>query len=175
MAEQAKDWGLYGLYGEAIAVHPYSEKGFLHLGAKETGFLLGCLPASVSFKGIDEDREGRRGSAALFYMRIKEEPERVIYPPHPYRDLIQRVVAHDGLLRTVGDEREDPAGLSRVSVEVHRDDNQAFLRVEKPGETCRIRYGLGYGNFVCIAWTASTRTCRSLIQPRRAPGPGYTS
>jgi hypothetical protein len=37
MAEQAKDWGLYGLYGEAIAVHPYSEKGFLHLGAKETG------------------------------------------------------------------------------------------------------------------------------------------
>ena len=133
MAEHAKDWGLYGLYGEAIAVHPYSEKGFLHLGAKETGFLLGYVPASVSFKGIDEKREGRRGSVALFYMRIEEEPERVIYPPHPYRELIQRVVAHNGLLRTVGDEREDPAGLSRVSVEVHRDDNQAFLRVEKPG------------------------------------------
>jgi anti-sigma regulatory factor (Ser/Thr protein kinase)/GNAT superfamily N-acetyltransferase len=133
MVEHAEDWGLCGLYGEAIAVHPYSEKGFLHLGAKETGFLLGYIPASVSFKEIDEDREGRRGSAALFYMRLNNEPERVIYPPHPYRDLIQRVVEHNGLLRTIGDEQEDPAGLSRVSVEVHRDDNQAYLRVEEPG------------------------------------------
>jgi anti-sigma regulatory factor (Ser/Thr protein kinase)/ribosomal protein S18 acetylase RimI-like enzyme len=133
MAEHAKDRGLCGLYGEAIAVHPYSEKGFLHLGARETGFLLGYIPASVSFKEIDEDREGRRGSVALFYMRLNNEPERVIYLPHPYRDLIQRVVEHNGLLRTIGDEREDPAGLSRVSVEVHRDDNQAYLRVEEPG------------------------------------------
>jgi GNAT superfamily N-acetyltransferase len=70
MAEHAKDWGLYGLYSEAVTVHPYSEKGFLHLGAKETGFLLGYLPASMSFKRIDEAREGRRGSVALFYMRI---------------------------------------------------------------------------------------------------------
>jgi serine/threonine-protein kinase RsbW len=76
MAEHAKDWGLYGLYSEAVTVHPYSEKGFLHLDAKETGFLLGYLPASMSFKRIDEAREGRRGSVALFYMRINEEPER---------------------------------------------------------------------------------------------------
>jgi anti-sigma regulatory factor (Ser/Thr protein kinase) len=143
MAEHAKDWGLYGLYGGAVTLHPYSEKGFLHLDAKETGFLLGAHPASVSFKGIDEAREGRRGSVALFYMRINEEPERVIYPPHPYRDLIQRVVEHNGLLRTVGEGREDPASLSRVSVEVHRDDNHAFLRVEEPGadlqELVRVR------------------------------------
>jgi serine/threonine-protein kinase RsbW len=66
-------------------------------------------------------------------MRINEEPERVIYPPPPYRDLIQRVVEHNGLLRTFGESQEEPTDLSRVSVEVHRDDNQAFLRVEEPG------------------------------------------
>ena len=121
MAEHAEDWGLCGLYGEAIAVHPYSEKGFLHLGAKETGFLLGYVPASVSFKGIDDAREGRRGSVALFYMRINEEPERVVYPPDHYQDVIQRVVEHNGLLRTFGERQEDPTGLSQVSVEVHRD------------------------------------------------------
>src|SRR3712207_7856186 len=53
-------------------------------------------------------------------------------PPHPYRDLIQRVVEHNGLLRTVGEGWEDPVGPSRVSVEVRRDHNQAFLRVEEP-------------------------------------------
>jgi anti-sigma regulatory factor (Ser/Thr protein kinase) len=133
MAQHAKDWGLYGLYSGAVAVHPYSEKGLLHLGAKETGFLLGDIPVSVSFKGIDEDREGGRGSVALFYMRINQEPERVIYPPHPYRDLIQRVVEHNRLHRTVGEGREDPVGPSRVSVDVRRDHNLAFLRVEEPG------------------------------------------
>jgi serine/threonine-protein kinase RsbW len=66
-------------------------------------------------------------------MRINEEPERVIYPPPPYRDLIQRVVEHNGLLRTFGERQEEPTDLSRVSVEVHQDDNQAFLRVEEPG------------------------------------------
>jgi anti-sigma regulatory factor (Ser/Thr protein kinase) len=144
MAEHAKDWGLYGLYGGAVAVHPYSEKGFLHLDAKETGFLLGDIPASVSFKGIDEAREGRRGSVALFYMRINEEPERVIYRPHPYRDLIQRVVEHNGLHRTEedGSDTEMPPS-SRMSVDVRRDHNLAFLRVEEPGadlqELVRVR------------------------------------
>jgi anti-sigma regulatory factor (Ser/Thr protein kinase)/GNAT superfamily N-acetyltransferase len=133
MARHAEDWGIYGLYGEAIAVHPYSEEGFLHLGAKETGFLLGFIPASVSFRGIDDAREGRRGSVALHYLRINDEPERVVYPPDHCRDLIQRVIEHNGLLRTFGERREDPTGLSQVSVEVHRDVNQAFIRVEEPG------------------------------------------
>src|SRR3712207_7821895 len=64
-------------------------------------------------------------------------------PPHPYRDLIQRVVEHNGLLRTVGEGWEDPVGPSRMSVDVRRDHNQAFLRVEEPGadlqELVRVR------------------------------------
>jgi hypothetical protein len=39
MAEQAKNAGMYGLYSEATAIHPYSQRGNLQLGAKETGFL----------------------------------------------------------------------------------------------------------------------------------------
>jgi serine/threonine-protein kinase RsbW len=134
ISERAKDWGLYGLYGGAVAVHPYSEKGLVHLDAKETGFLLGSLPASVSFKEIDESREGRRCSVALFYMRTNPEPERTIYPPAVYRDPVQRVVERNGLLRTVG-EGSDAEMLpsSRMSVDVRRDHNLAFLRVEEPG------------------------------------------
>jgi serine/threonine-protein kinase RsbW len=175
MAEHAKDWGLYGLYGEAIAVHPYSEKGFLHLGAKETGFLLGYVPASVSFKGIDEKREGRRGSVALFYMRIKEEPERVIYPPHPTESSSSASSHTMGCFApSVTNERIQRVcrgSVSRYTGTTIRLSCESRSR----GATCTIRYGLGSGSFVCIVWTASTRTCRSLIQPRRAPGPGYTS
>jgi anti-sigma regulatory factor (Ser/Thr protein kinase) len=134
LAEQAKNVGMYGLYSEATAVHPYSQKGNLNLGAKETGFLLGYIPASVSYKEIDEDREGRRGSVALFYMRTNPEPERVIYPPTSYSEVLRRIVEHNGLHRTGGDgSYAEMPPSSRMSVDVRRDHNLAFLRVEEPG------------------------------------------
>ncbi len=134
LSERAKEWGMYGLYSEATAVHPYSQKGNLHLGAKETGYLLGYIPASVSYKEIGEDKEGRRGSVALFYMRVNFEPEREAYPPVAYQETAQRVIEHNRLRRIIqnASELEMPTS-SRVSVNVRRDHNLAFLRVEEPG------------------------------------------
>src|SRR5215208_6862393 len=133
MAEWAGDAGMYGLYSEATAVHPYSQRGNLQLGAKETGFLLGYIPASVSYKQIGEDREGRRGSVALFYMRVNDEPEREIHPPAPYQEEIQHVAEHNGLRRVVGEVSEATLPSSRMSVEVRQDHNLAFVRVDEPG------------------------------------------
>lgn len=41
------------MYSEATAAHPYSQVANIHLGATETGFLLGYIPAEVSYKKID--------------------------------------------------------------------------------------------------------------------------
>jgi Histidine kinase-like ATPase domain len=140
LAARAGEEGMYGLYSEATAVHPYSQKGNLHLGARETGFLLGYIPPSVSYKEIGEDKAGRRGSVALFYMRTNEEPEREIYPPARYRDVVRRVVEHNGMRRKVvdvqGTRLEAPA-LSRLDVHVRHDHNLAFVRVSEPGNDLR--------------------------------------
>jgi serine/threonine-protein kinase RsbW len=133
MAERSGEVGMYGLYSEATAVHPYSQKGNLHLGARETGFLLGYIPASVSYNQIGEEREGRRGSVALFYMRVQDEPEREIFPPVVYLEEIGLVVEHNGLRRVVGEYPEPAPEHSRISVEVRQDHNLAFARVERPG------------------------------------------
>ena len=133
MAKWAADAGMYGLYSEATAVHPYSQRGNLHLGARETGFLLGYIPASVSYKQIGEEREGRRGSVALFYMRVKDEPEREIYPPAPYLEAVRRVVEHNGLRRVLGEASDPALHPSRMSVEVRQDHNLAFVRIDEPG------------------------------------------
>jgi anti-sigma regulatory factor (Ser/Thr protein kinase) len=135
MAEQCKKSGMYGLYSEATAVHPYSQRGNLHLGARETGFLLGYIPPSVAYKDIQEDRAGRRGSVALFHMRINEEPEREIHPPDRFRDIVQRVVKHNGLRRKVVEvSGSPPPASSRVDLRVRRDHNLALVRVLEPGE-----------------------------------------
>ena len=134
LAERAKEWDMYGLYSEATAVHPYSQKGNLHLGAKETGYLLGYIPASVFYKEIGEDKKGRRGSVALFYMRVNTEPKRDVYPPVAYREGAQQVIEHNGLRRSIKNASDvDMSSSSRVSVNVRQDHNLAFLRVEEPG------------------------------------------
>jgi anti-sigma regulatory factor (Ser/Thr protein kinase) len=133
MAKWAGDASMYGLYSEATAVHPYSQRGNLHLGARETGFLLGYIPASVSYKQIGDERADRRGSVALFYMRVRDEPEREIYPPAPYLEAVGRVVEHNGLRRSIGEVPDPALQPSRMSVDVHQDHNLAFLRVDEPG------------------------------------------
>ncbi len=133
MAEWARDAGMYGLYSEATAVHPYSQRGNLRLGARETGFLLGYIPASVSYRQIGEEREGRRGSVALFYMRVSDEPEREIFPPVPYLEEVRRVVEHNGLRRVISGVPGPALQPSRMSVEVRQDHNLAFVRVDEPG------------------------------------------
>ena len=133
MAERSGELGMYGLYSEATAVHPYSQRGNLQLGARETGFLLGYIPASVSYKQIGEEREGRRGSVALFYMRVQDEPEREIFPPVAYLGEIELVVEHNGLRRVVGEAPQPAPRHSAISVQVRQDHNLAFMRVEESG------------------------------------------
>jgi anti-sigma regulatory factor (Ser/Thr protein kinase) len=138
MLEQAESEGMFGLYGEATAVHPYSQRDSLKLGAGETGFLLGFIPGSVSYKEIGEAREGRRGSVALLYTRTNPEPGRTVYPPAAHRETVRRIVEHNALRRTFGNgtDVEIPPS-SRMTVDVNREHNLAFLRVEEPGADLR--------------------------------------
>ncbi len=59
LMDWARQRGLAGMYSEATAAHPYSQKANIELGAHETGFLLGWIPASVA-----NDAAGRAAAAA---------------------------------------------------------------------------------------------------------------
>src|SRR6185503_17030837 len=43
-----REQGLAGRFSEATAAHPYSQRANIDLGAHETGFLLGWIPATVA-------------------------------------------------------------------------------------------------------------------------------
>src|SRR6478735_1438924 len=78
------DWGrkrgLAGMYSEVTAVHPYSQKANLDVGAKETGFLLGWIPASVA-NDAAAGASRRRQSAAFFYAKLNDGHDRPVYAP----------------------------------------------------------------------------------------------
>lgn len=135
LAEWARHAGLYGLFSEATTAHPYSERANVDLGAKEAGFLLGWIPASVDNDAAVPGRAGRQ-AAALFYLALNPGHERLLHVPARHREVVATIVEQCGLRGVVHD---DPPGVvSPAPSEVHlrrRDDhNLAVLTVEHPGD-----------------------------------------
>jgi serine/threonine-protein kinase RsbW len=137
LKDHALSAGLYGIYSEAVTVHPYSQKGNLHLGANETGFLLGYIPATVSYNQIKE-RQQQRQSVALFYLKVNEGPARAAHPPPHHEAMVRQIYQYNGLARELPPEAAGPAGplppSAQLDVKVRADHNEAFLRVRSFGQ-----------------------------------------
>src|SRR6478672_7808931 len=62
LMDWAREAGMAGMFSEATAAHPYSQKANVDLGAHETGFLLGWIPASVTNDAAGAERRGRQSA-----------------------------------------------------------------------------------------------------------------
>ncbi len=134
LMDWARERGLAGMFSEATAAHPYSQRANVELGALETGFLLGWIPATVSNDAAAGDRP-RRQSAALFYAKLNDGHERPVYAPERHREIVAQTLE---LCQLRGTPATPPAGFelaerSEVEVEVDRDHNLALLTVRVPG------------------------------------------
>ncbi|MBW8059200.1 MAG: hypothetical protein FVQ78_02475 [Solirubrobacterales bacterium] len=134
LMEWARETGLAGMYSEATAAHPYSQRANVELGAHETGFLLGWIPASVSNDAAGAGTR-RRQSAALFYAKLNDGHVRPVYAPQRHREIVGRTLE---LCELRGRLAEPPAGAApaertELHVEVDADHNLALVTVETPG------------------------------------------
>jgi hypothetical protein len=134
LMEWARDKGMAGMYSEATAAHPYSQRANVELGAHETGFLLGWIPASVS----NDAAGGRRGrqSAALFYTKLNDGHERSVYAPERHCEIVRQTIE---LCELRGKLVEPAAGSellerSDLHVAIDADHNLALITVRAPGE-----------------------------------------
>lgn len=134
LMDWAAEQGLAGMYSEATAAHPYSQKANIELGAHETGFLLGWIPASVS---NDAAREGRRGrqSAALFYTKLNDGHERPVYAPERHRAIVGQTLELCELRGTLAGPPADAELVehSELHVAVDAGHNLALITVHVPG------------------------------------------
>jgi hypothetical protein len=138
LMEQMRSRGLYGIYSEAVTLHPYSQKGNLAVGAHETGLLLGYIPASVSYKDI-KDLQKQRQAVALFFVKLNEPPARPVFVPARHEAMVRRIYEHNHLPRQAGpvpgrDQRPVLPPQSRLDVRVRTDHNSAFLLVREFGQ-----------------------------------------
>jgi hypothetical protein len=134
LMDWAREQGLAGMFSEATAAHPYSQRANLELGAHETGFLLGWIPATVA-NDAAADTPRRRQSAALFYTKLNDGHERRVYAPERHHEIIGQTLALcelRGTLAKPGPETE-LAARTELHVEVDTDHNLALLTVQVPG------------------------------------------
>ena len=134
LMDWATEQGLAGMYSEATAAHPYSQRANIELGAHETGFLLGWIPASVSNDAAGGVRPGRQ-SAALFYTKLNDGHKRPVYAPERHLEMVGRTLQLCELRGTLA---EVPAGAelaerTELQVEVEADHNLALITVHVPG------------------------------------------
>jgi hypothetical protein len=134
LMDWAAERGLAGMYSEATAAHPYSQRANIELGAHETGFLLGWIPASVDNDAASE-RRPRRQSAALFYTKLNDGHEREVYAPPGHREIVHRTLELCQLRGTLADPPagSEPAARSELHVEIDAAHNLALITVKTPG------------------------------------------
>jgi len=132
------DWaagrGMAGMYSEATAAHPYSQRANVELGAHETGFLLGWIPQSVSNDAASGEKSGRQ-AAALFYSKLNDGHERAVFAPERHRGVIVRTLELCELRGALADPplETELAERSELHVAVDADHNLALVTVHAPG------------------------------------------
>jgi serine/threonine-protein kinase RsbW len=140
------DWaaarGMAGMFSEATAAHPYSQRANVDLGAHEAGFLLGWIPASVDNDAAAGRPRGRQ-SAAIFYAKLNDGHERAVYAPERHREIVARTIE---VCELRGELAEPPTGhelreRSRIHVEVDEAHNLALITVAEPGADLEAQVG----------------------------------
>ena len=134
LMEWARLEGMAGMYSEATAAHPYSQRANVELGGHETGFLLGWIPASVS-NDAAAGAPRKRQSATLFYTKLNDDHERPVYAPERHREIVRQTLE---LCELRGALAQPPAGVelaarTELHVEVDADHNLALITVHSPG------------------------------------------
>ena len=137
LVEVVAPMNVAGIYGEAVTVHPYSQKGSIELGGRETGFLLGYSPGSVTFHNISETERPRRQSVAMMFTPVAGSRRETVYIPQAYRDIIAGIYERLGFERDLVTEDGGTGYKSRqkgrTSISLRHDHNQALIKIEKIG------------------------------------------
>jgi N-acetylglutamate synthase-like GNAT family acetyltransferase len=94
--DAARERGLASVFGDAVTIHPFSQRVERSHGYRETALQLGMVPAQTTMRGFGGEGPRRR-TATLRSYRPFDEHSRQTALPAPYRELLESVYANVGL------------------------------------------------------------------------------
>ncbi len=90
----AKEEGLSAIYGEALTMHPFSQKANLRHNMIESAICLGLVPSSMEIE--ESIRSAQKSGAMIAYLLFDPTP-RSLYLPQRYKDELIKVYSRAGL------------------------------------------------------------------------------
>jgi N-acetylglutamate synthase-like GNAT family acetyltransferase/anti-sigma regulatory factor (Ser/Thr protein kinase) len=121
--------GLASVFGDAVTIHPFSQRAERSHGYRETALQLGMVPAQTTMRGFGGEGPTRR-TATLRSYRPLDAGQRQVNLPTLYRELLEGVYTNVGLSIEAREEPETDAG-ERVTVDVDEPRALGFLRLRR--------------------------------------------
>ena len=158
---------LTGVYGYAVANHPFSQKANAKINMTDCGIFLATSPASWKFKGISEDTSQRISVVLAFKYMEKPEPL-TLFPPAHHQDIIARVYASLGASHHFNrPESGDPSFSGKdsdISTELNELESCAGIYISSYGENYRQEIRRILRGF-CVSNVASVNLFLNLADP----------
>ena len=125
--EAASERGLASVFGDAVTIHPYSQRAERSEGYRETALQLAMVPAQTTMRGFAAEGPGRRTATLRSYRPFDERPRQVALPT-VYRDLLESVYGNVGLSI---EPRAEPPPLEGDPITAELDEPRAlgFMRL----------------------------------------------
>jgi hypothetical protein len=95
-AQAASGRGLASVFGDAVTVHPFSQRAEHSHGYRETALQLGMVPAQTTMSGFGGEGPRRRTATLRSYRPLDERPRRAALPAL-YRELLESIYVNVGL------------------------------------------------------------------------------
>ena len=121
--------GLSSVFGDAVTIHPFSQRAELSHGYHETALQLGMVPAQTTMRGFGSGGPKRRTATLRSYRPLDARPRRVALP-ETYRELLERIYANVGLAVEPVGERSPPDG-DALTTDLDQGRALGFLRLRR--------------------------------------------
>ena len=127
--DAASERGLASVFGDAVTIHPYSQRAERSHGYCETAVQLGMVPAQTTMRGFGADGPRRRTATLRSYRPFDLHPRQVALPT-PYRELLESLYGNVGLSIEA---RTEPAPLEGDAVTAELDEPRSlgFMRLRR--------------------------------------------
>jgi len=121
--------GLASVFGDAVTIHPYSQRAERSHGYRETALQLGMVPAQTTMRGFGTEGPRRRTATLRSYRPFDVRPRQVALPT-AYGELLESVYGNVGLSIEA---RAEPAPLEGdpVTAELDEPRSLGILRLRR--------------------------------------------
>jgi N-acetylglutamate synthase-like GNAT family acetyltransferase/anti-sigma regulatory factor (Ser/Thr protein kinase) len=127
--DAATKCGLASVFGDAVTIHPFSQRVESSHGYRESALQLGMVPAQTTMRGFGGEGPRRRTATLRSYKPFDARPRQAAMPAQ-YRELLESLYANSGLSV---EPRTEPAPFQgeAVTADVDEPRSLGFLRLQR--------------------------------------------